>query len=120
MAHELRLMLLLSDEVDMARRRDAEVKVVREELGMRRERVEKEVRGLLSDKREAKIPEEKRKEEKERAVSPDSDEEEEMVELPELQEDIIPGEGGETSPLPDDRGGRSPIGEDEDDDFEEV
>ena len=48
MAHELRLMLLLSDEVDTARRRDSEMRSVREEVKRGREEVTNEVIGVLS------------------------------------------------------------------------
>ena len=48
MAHELRLMLVLSDEVDTARRRDAEMREVREEVERGREEVTKAVIGLVS------------------------------------------------------------------------
>lgn len=51
MAHELRLMLLLSDEVDTARKRDGEVRLVRAELEQRREGVSAALRELLGGER---------------------------------------------------------------------
>lgn len=96
----------------MARRRDGEVKVVREELGIRRERVDKEVRGLMSGENGVRIPKERQHGEQVRAVSPDSDEEEEMVEPREREGRIpAPDTGG---------GGPAQPGEDDEDDFEEV
>ena len=47
LAHELRLMLVLSDEVDTARRRDEEVKDVRAQVKRGREEVAREVIHLL-------------------------------------------------------------------------
>ena len=50
MAHELKLLLTLSDEVETARGRDIEARTVREEVEGLRARVGQEVVGLLRDK----------------------------------------------------------------------
>ncbi|WWD18063.1 hypothetical protein CI109_102510 [Kwoniella shandongensis] len=67
-AHELKLLLLLSDEGDTVRRRDYERGVVRGEVESAREEVGREVRGLLGhgDDHSSQTIEEQRKEGDER------------------------------------------------------
>lgn len=141
MSHELRLMLLLSDEVDTARRRDMEVRAVREELGIRKGRVEKEMKSLMggtATRRAGNHEKEGAREEEEAKVGGNEvrvdDEVEEVIEIREDMENVSVQGPGLNSP---DRGYVEENGDngsitretqtaegndddDDDDDFEEV
>lgn len=55
MAHEMKLMLLLSDEVGAVSRRDAEAEMVSREVSQRREGVAKEFRRLMGGEGEDEV-----------------------------------------------------------------